>query len=117
MQGAPCAETTVVQETPFAGVTEVTILGIVGKTEPVRVWTVAEAEDRLSEILGLAEEEGPQRIGRFVVVPAAVWEERVSPRKPLGQWLLENMPQGAEFELPDRSSNRPMPFVDDEDRG
>ena len=32
------------------------------KTEPDRVWTVAEAKARLSEILRLAEEEGPQRI-------------------------------------------------------
>ncbi len=28
-----------------------------------RIWTVAEAKARLSEILRLAEEEGPQRIG------------------------------------------------------
>ena len=87
-------------------------------SEPRRVWTVAEAKARLSEILRLAEEEGPQRIGArrpFIVVPAAEWEEKVSPRKPLGQWLIENMPQGVELELPDRSSNRPIPFVDEED--
>ena len=45
-------------------------------TEPRRVWTVAEAQARLSEILRLAEEEGPQRIGRrrpFIVVPEKVW--------------------------------------------
>ena len=89
------------------------------KTEPARVWTVSEAKARLSEVLRLAEEEGPQRIGTrrtFVVVPAAAWEEKASPRKPLGQWLVENMPQGVEIELPDRSSNRPIPFVDEEDR-
>ena len=42
-----------------------------------RVWTVAEAKARLSEILRLAEEEGPQRSGArkpFIVVPAAAWE-------------------------------------------
>ena len=52
------------------------------KTTPTRVWTVAEAKARLSEVLRLAEEEGPQRIGtrkRFVVVPAAVWEEKRGP--------------------------------------
>lgn len=90
------------------------------KTDPVRVWTVAEAKARLSEVLRLAEEEGPQRIGTrrpFVVVPAAAWEEKVPPRKPLGQWLIENMPHGVEVELPDRSSNRSIPFVDDEDGG
>ena len=31
--------------------------------EPRRVWTVAEARARLSEVLRLAEEEGPQHIG------------------------------------------------------
>ena len=87
-------------------------------TEPVRVWTVAEATARLPEVLRLAEEEGPQRIGtRFVVVPAAAWEETVPPRKHLGQWLLENMPDGAEIGISDRSSNRPIPFVDGEAGG
>ena len=33
------------------------------RTEPRPAWTVAEAKARLSEILRLAEEEGPQRIG------------------------------------------------------
>ena len=39
---------------------------------PHRIWTVANAKARLSEILRLAETEGPQRIGArrsFVVVP------------------------------------------------
>ena len=88
------------------------------RTEPNRVWTVAEAKARLSEVLRLAEEEGPQRIGArrpFVVVPAAVWEEKTCPRKPLGQWLIENVPRGTNLELPDRSSNRPIPFIDEED--
>ena len=83
-----------------------------------RVWTVAEAKARLSEILRLAETEGPQRIGArrpFVVVPAAAWEEKTPPRKPLGQWLIENMPRGVELELPDRSLIRPIPFIDEED--
>ena len=63
-----------------------------------RVWTVAEAKAKLSEVLRLAEEEGPQRIGTrrpFVVVPESVWQEREGPpRMPLGQWLVENMPRG-----------------------
>ena len=84
-----------------------------------RVWTVAEAKARLSEILRLSEEEGPQRIGTrksFVVVPEHVWRERETKlRKPLGQWLIENMSCGIELELPDRSSNRPIPFVDEDD--
>ena len=91
----------------------------VNKTTPTRVWTVAEAKARLSEVLRLAEEEGPQRIGTrkpFVVVPAAVWEEITRPRKPLGQWLIENVPRGTNLDLPDRSSNRPIPFIDENRR-
>ena len=82
-----------------------------------RTWTVAEAKARLSEILRLAEAEGPQRIGTrhsFVVVPAAMWDEKTTPRKPLGQWLVENMPRGIELELPDRRSDRKIPFIDEE---
>ena len=47
--------------------------------KPHRVWTVAEAKAHLSEILRLAEEEGPQRIGArkpFIVVPAPVWHAK-----------------------------------------
>ena len=88
-------------------------------SKPQRVWTVAEAKARLSEILRLSEEEGPQRIGArksFVVVPAHVWDEKQPPpRKPLGQWLVENVPRGTNLEVPDRSSNRGIPFIDDED--
>ena len=85
---------------------------------PQHAWTVAEAKARLSEILRLSEEEGPQRIGvrrPFVVVPAARWEEKTQPPKPFGQWLLENVPRGANLETPDRSSNRRIPFVQEED--
>ena len=85
---------------------------------PHHVWTIAETKARLSEILRLAESEGPQRIGTrksFVVVPAHVWDEAQSPRKPLGQWLIENMPCGINLELPDRGSTRTIPFTDDED--
>ena len=82
---------------------------------PHRVWTVAEAKARLSEILRLAEEEGPQRIGArksFVVVPERVWQAQLSPRKPIGQWLIDNMPRGVNLEIPgDRTSRREIPFV------
>ncbi|MXZ42315.1 MAG: hypothetical protein F4Z18_11175 [Caldilineaceae bacterium SB0666_bin_21] len=86
-------------------------------TQSQRVWTIVEAKARLSEILRLAESEGPQRIGTrksFVVVPAHVWDAQKSPRKPLGQWLIENMPRGIDLELPDRSSTRMTPFMDGE---
>ena len=87
-------------------------------TEPRRVWTVAEAKARLSEILRLSESEGPQCIGtrrQFIVVPADIWVAQTRPRKPLGQWLVENVPRGTNLEVPDRGSNRRIPFIDDED--
>ena len=89
-------------------------------SEPQRVWTVAEAKARLSEVLRLSEEEGPQRIGTrktFVVVPAHVWDKTQPPRKPLGQWLIENMSRGTNLEIPDRDrdSNREIPFADWDD--
>ena len=83
-----------------------------------RVWTVAEAKARLSEVLRLAEEEGPQRIGArksFVVVPEKMWQANAPDRKPLGQWLVENAPRGIELELPDRNdSGREIPFHSEE---
>ena len=81
-----------------------------------RVWTVAEAKARLSEILRLAESEGPQRIGTrrpFVVVPEAVWEDKRPTAKPFGQWLIENVPRGTHLEVPERNSRRQIPFVDE----
>ena len=79
-----------------------------------RIWTVAEAKGRLSEILRLAEAEGPQRIGvrrSFVVVPAATWYEKAPPRQPLGKWLIENVPRGLNLDIPrDRRSAREIPF-------
>lgn len=86
-------------------------------TKPNRVWTVAEAKTRLSEILRLAEVEGPQIIGTrrpFVVVPADTWYAKIAPRKPLGQWLVENTPRGAELEIPSRrESGREIPFINE----
>ncbi len=84
---------------------------------PGRVWTVAEAKARLSEVLRLAETEGPQRIGArkpFVVVPESIWQAQMMERKPLGRWLVENMPRGIDLETPDRGSSREVPFIDEE---
>ena len=90
------------------------------QSAPHRIWTLAEAKARLSEILRLAEEEGPQRIGAqksFVVMPERLWEEQKRPHKPLGQWLMDKMPRGMELELPNhRESGRETPFVAPEDR-
>ena len=89
-------------------------------SKPVRAWTVAEAEAQLSEVLRLADEEGPQRISTsksFVVVPERMWLEREDPpRMPMGQWLVENMPRGANLEIPSRrESEREIPFIDETD--
>lgn len=85
------------------------------RSKPSRVWTVTEAKVRLPEILRLAEEEGPQQIGRrkpFVVVPAADWNAKRPPRKPMGQWLLHNMPRGVNLDVPKtRGSRRAIPFA------
>ena len=87
-------------------------------SKPRRVWTVAEAKARLSEIFRLAEEEGPQRIGTrksFVVVPERLWQPLVPARKPLGPWLVEHAPCDANLEIHgDRRSRRPIPFLDEE---
>ena len=89
------------------------------KTELGRVWTVAEAKAKLSEVLRLAEEEGPQRIGArksFVVVPERVWEDRAPEPMPLGKWLVTNTPRGTNLEIPHRrESSREIPFIDDAD--
>lgn len=89
------------------------------KTNSQRVWTVVEAKARLSEILRLAEEEGPQRIGAqkpFVVVPERVWKSRDQASIPLGQWLVENTPRGTNLEIPGRrESGRKIPFIEESD--
>ena len=89
------------------------------RTEPGRVWTVSEAKAKLSEVLRLAEEEGPQRIGiqrPFVVVPERVWQDRAPEPMPLGKWLVANTPRGTNLEIPSRrKSSRKIPFIDDAD--
>ena len=88
-------------------------------SKPYPVWTVAQAKARLSEILRLAEQEGPQRIGArkaFIVVPEHTWRSQTSHRKPLGRWLVDNMPRGANLEAPDRHEPvREIPFVSQDD--
>ena len=83
------------------------------------VWTVAEAKAKLSEILMLAETEGPQRIGvrkSFILIPAKLWQAKESPKKPMGQWLLENMSRTGELEIPrNRESKRKIPFIEDDE--
>ena len=92
--------------------------------EQPRAWTIAETKARLSEILRLAEQEGPQRIGArnpFVVVPERLWRERAQPapapvapaKTPMGQRLVANFPRIGGLELPSRRSNRAIPFAEE----
>ncbi len=84
-----------------------------------RVWTVADAQARLPELLRLAQSEGPQYIGAghtFVVTPADPGAEQAEPRPPLGQWLVRNVPRGTNLDIPrDRRSQREIPFADPKD--
>ena len=71
-----------------------------------RVWTVADAQANLPEVLRLAESEGPQYIGAgqtFVVAPAEPESEQdqEEPKLTLGRWLIANAPQGANLVVPD----------------
>ncbi len=55
----------------------------------------------------------PERIGtktRYVIVPEDEWLKRAGPRVPLRRWLVENMPQGYDLELPDRHEAGRLPF-------
>ena len=90
-----------------------------------QVWTIADAKARLSEILRLASTEGPQRIGtqrRYVLVPEDVWDRLNPTARPLGSWLVDNMPRAAkddeELQLPDRREPpRDIPFEPSAPRG
>ena len=83
---------------------------------PQRVWTVAEAKSRLSEVLRRASEVGLQQIGvqrPCVVVPLDQWPARARPEPNFGRWLAENAPRGCEIELPSREDgDREIPFAD-----
>jgi len=90
------------------------------RSETGRTWTVEEAKARLSDILRLAEEVGPQRIGErgsCIIVSAETWNAETLPRVqrpriPLGQWLVENVPRGIDLELPSRDDpDREVPFL------
>jgi hypothetical protein len=92
----------------------------IAHAKPSKVWTIAEAKARLSEVLRLADDEGPQRIGArksFVVVPEHVWKtmtDTEAPRPSMGQWLIERMPRGEEIPIPSRRETaREIPFLDE----
>lgn len=87
--------------------------------KPKRVWSVADAQANLTEVLRLSESEGPQYIeaaGTFVVTPVKPAQDRDEPELTLGQWLVKNAPRGANLVIPrDRCSNREIPFIDEGD--
>lgn len=65
------------------------------KTTRNRVWTVAHASD-----LGLSVRSAASGRGRRGTALRY-------------QWLIENVPRGTILEVPDRSSHRPVPFIDE----
>ena len=83
-----------------------------------RVRTIAQAKTRLSNVMRLAEKEGPQHVGKrrpFVVDPAGDRHAKVSPRRPVGEWLVDNLPRGANLDVAaDRKSGREIPFISDD---
>ena len=85
-----------------------------------RVWTVADAQANLPEVLRRAEAEGPQYIeavGTFVVTPAETPQDREEPELTLGQWLVKNMPRGTNLVIPDdEPPEDEIPWTD-EDHG
>lgn len=86
-----------------------------------KIWSIAEAKSRLSEILRLARSEGPQRIGKrdtVMVVSEAEWHRLQPPARHLGQWLIDNAPRAQEtdepFDIP-RTPDRAPPRFDETD--
>ena len=77
-------------------------------------WTVRDAKAKLSEVLRRARDDGPQRIGEretYVVITEEEWQRLTVPKPEIGRWLLANMPELDELELPDRRDReRPLPF-------
>ncbi len=87
-----------------------------------KVWPIAEAKARLSEILRLVEEEGPQQVGvkkTFVIMSREAWEAAEAPGMSLGEMIMkfrpnpEDLPEDG-LEIPSRKEERerPIPFID-----
>ena len=92
---------------PLAGVQVYTVFAEVERMttrKPKQVWSVADAQANLPEVLRLAESEGPQYIGTgktFVVSPVEATPDQDEPELTLGQWLVENAPRGTNLVVPD----------------
>lgn len=84
-----------------------------------KTWTVAEAKAKLSEILRLADEQGPQRIGArktFIILSEAEWLKQTSARPAIGRWLADRLAGAGDLELPERlDPPRPLPFAEEQE--
>jgi prevent-host-death family protein len=88
-----------------------------GAQASAKVWSVAEAKAKLSEVLRRAREGEPQTIGAeapCVVVSASDFQKYWRSEH-LGRFLVESAPRGGEFELPSRAGDRGDPFAADKD--
>jgi prevent-host-death family protein len=78
-----------------------------------KIWTIADAKARLSELLRLANET-PQYIGTkksYVLISQEKWEKLNQPEQPLGSWLVDNLSDCGDLELPSRADpEREIPF-------
>ena len=70
-------------------------------------WNVADAKNRLSEVLDRARRDGPQTIKRrgdaFVLLPADQYEQLTGKKPSFTDWLLDG-PRIDDLELPGRDS-------------
>jgi Antitoxin Phd_YefM, type II toxin-antitoxin system len=80
-----------------------------------RIWSVTEAKAHLSEILRLASQQGPQKIGArkaYVVLTEEDWLRLQTPPPHLGEWLIQKFRRAGGLELPDRKApDRATPFA------
>lgn len=71
-------------------------------------WNVADAKNRLSEVLDRARKDGPQTIRRrgdaFVLLPAEEYERLTGRRPDFKAWLLSG-PRIDDLDLPARSAS------------
>ena len=78
-------------------------------------WKLADAKNRLSEVVTLANTEGPQTIRRHdavvIVVAEAKYRELTGERPTFNDWLLNGPSIDGGLELPPRS-HAPMRSVD-----
>ena len=83
------------------------------KAMPAKIWTVAEAKSKLSEVIDLAQSRGPQTITRngrtaVVVVAAEEWERKTKRTGNLAEFFAASPLRGSGLKvqrLKDRARN------------